>query len=145
MSAPTLNPQREAEASLDKAFTEHTVHTKTDEELVQFLHVLENRAVHNDLVRHCSREKWRDSNLPKPVGRSKFGIIRSAISNPDCAGGYPLVDHNLTTDNFPAGSAAPNSNGMPRPAPAEYTGARGSRGHDTNTPAAKVNPHPQPF
>jgi hypothetical protein len=54
MSAPTLNPQREAEASLDKAFTEHTVHTKTDEELVQFLHVLENRAVHNDLV--CHRE-----------------------------------------------------------------------------------------
>ena len=52
MSAPSPDPRRETEASLDRAFSEHTVDTKTDEELIQFLHVLENRAIHNDLVRH---------------------------------------------------------------------------------------------
>jgi hypothetical protein len=52
-SSDDANKKRwETEASLDKAFAERTVSSKTDEELLRFLYVLETRPVPNDLIRH---------------------------------------------------------------------------------------------
>ena len=76
---------------------------------------------------------FKDSGLRRMKVRKGNAAATSIL---DCAADalWPIINFNRA--NFPAGSAVPKPKRVPRPTAAEYTGALGSAGHDTDLPAA---------